>query len=126
MCAISSKLHRDTNRETPTYFPEKMEEIMEGDNVPAPEEEFNLDFDMGEEVPVHEKCPDMMPMLELPKMSTKRAAMEMPPLEAVAIAARCHEPDDKNESSGDEQAPPRRSGRIAVVAKNAVVTNKRG
>jgi hypothetical protein len=125
MCAISFKMHRDTDPEKASYFADKMDELMEED--PRPEEEFNSDFDINEEEPVHEKCPDMMPMLPLPKKATKSPAMKMPPPAAFAVAARRNEPNDENESSDGEGKPqPRRSGCGAAVVKKAAMNKKRG
>jgi hypothetical protein len=97
-----------------------------------PDEEFNFDFDINEEVPVHEKCPDMMPMLGLPKKATRPPVMEMPPPKPVDVAARCNEPGGENELSDEEdkvpprRSSPRRSGRGAAVVKKPVVNKKRG
>ena len=127
MCALSFKMHRDTNPERASYFADRMNEIMEPE--PRQEEEFNLDFDMNEEVPVHEKCPDMMPLLPLPKKATRphSIAIEKAPPKASAFACRLNDPDDENESSSEEEkTPPRRSNRGAPVSKKAVVNKKRG
>ena len=130
MCALSFKVHRDTNPEKASYFADRMDEIMEPDDTR--DEAFNLDFDMNEEVPVpvHEKCPDMMPLLPLPKKATRppSIAIVAAPPKASAVAARSNEPADDSLSSDEEDKAllPRRSHRGAPVSKKPLVNKKRG